>query len=157
MSRRRLIVIAVAALSLVGGLAAWGALAPGHGRPKPPPALLPVGTAPVARAAAACHDLESVMAQVTHNASKDRVFSFLDAGRLEIALAAESEPIWLSLQSGLDSIKRGFERNDEASSELGIAIARDQCRRASVYLPGSVTPEPMPTATTPAVTSAPSP
>jgi hypothetical protein len=101
----------------------------------------------VARAAAACHDLESVMSQVQHNASKDRVFAFLDAARREIALAAESEPIWLSLQSGLDSIKRGFERNDEASSELGIAIARDQCRRANVYLPGSVSPQPEPSVT----------
>ena len=79
---------------------------------------------------------------VKDNEDRDTVFGYLDVAKREIAVAAQQESIYLSLQSGIESIDRGLRTNDGPSSELGIAIARDQCRRANVYLPGSVRPSP---------------
>lgn len=133
-------VLAAAIAVPVVGMAAWAIGSSYRGTPERPPALLPTGATPVQRAAAACHDVERVQAFVAENADSATVFAYLDAATREIALAAEQQPMWLSLQSGIASLDRGLRRNDAGSSELGIAIARDECRNANVYLPGSVRP-----------------
>src|SRR3954469_3606831 len=96
------------------------------------PSPLSVGTAPTQRARIACGHVEAVQARVKANSSQRLVFAYLDAAVAEISVAAQTEPIWISLQSGIESIRRGLQKDDQAASELGIAIARDQCRRAGV-------------------------
>lgn len=129
------------ALAIVGpilGLATWALVVGFRPSAPTPPPLRPAGTAPRLRAAAACHDLAAVQHLVATDADRDSVLAYLAAAHQELAIAAAAEPLWLSLQSGVASLDRGLRHDDAAASELGIAIARDQCRRAGVYLAGSV-------------------
>jgi hypothetical protein len=120
------------------------------------PSPLSVGTAPMQRARIACGHVKSVQAMVKADSSGQLVFAYLDAAVAEISVAAQTEPIWISLQSGIESIRRGLREDKQADSELGIAIARDQCRRAGVFLLGAVRPEPPPApAGSPSVTAGP--
>ena len=106
--------------------------------PKRPPRGFAAGASPTQHAQQGCQEISEVQAEVKANGDKDRVFAFLDAARKELAAAASGDPVWLSLQSGVESLSRGLRKDDADASTLGIAIARDQCRRAGVFLPGSV-------------------
>ena len=142
MSRRRAALVALAVGLPAVGLLTWALVAKGTSTPGPPPKVLgPVAT-PRVRAVAACRVVAQVQGFVAKNVASDTVFSYLDVAKRELELAAAQEPIWISLQSGVVSIDRGLREDDPGASELGIAIARDQCRSAGVRLPGSVAPEP---------------
>lgn len=145
MTCTRLVVSALVVAMVATGLAGCERDSRDDDAPTTRPSPLSVGTSPQERARIACLDIEAVQAQVTANTERDLVFAYLDASVREISLAARNDPIWISLQSGIESVRRGLQTDDEAASELGIAIARDQCRRAGVYLPGAVSPEPEPT------------
>lgn len=136
-ARRLLLTLVVLATT---GLAACASQVEEDHYPTARPVALPKAAAPTARAQLACQYVAAVQKQAKGNADRELVFSYLDAAVREISLAARTEPIWISLQSGIESIQHGLQRDDEAASELGIAIARDQCRRAEVYLPGAVRP-----------------
>lgn len=129
----------------VVGVATWAIASSYRTTPQHAPGLLPAGSQPVQRAAAACHDVAKVQGFVASNADRDTVFDYLKVAEAELAIAAQAEPIWISLQSGVMSIDRGLRHDDAGASELGIAIARDQCRRAGIYLEGAVRPEVSPT------------
>jgi hypothetical protein len=149
MNRRALVVTAAIVVPVVG-LMTWALVAADTSSPGKPPALLGPGARPIDRAGAACRVVEKVMGFVEDNEDRDTVFAFLEVAKREIGLAAEGEPIYISLQSGIVSVDKGLREDDAGATELGIAIARDQCRRANVFLPGSVRPEqpsPEPTVT----------
>jgi hypothetical protein len=141
----RAVAIAAVVVVPVLGLMTWALLAADHRSPDRPPAVLGAGARPVDRAAAACRVVEDVQGFVKDDEDSDTVFAYLTVASQELALAAQGDPSWLSLQSGVTSIQKGLREDDAGASELGIAIARDQCRRAKVYLPGSVRPQPAPT------------
>lgn len=138
---RRALLIAAAIVVPILGLMTWALVAADTSSPGEPPTVLGVGARPVDRAAAACRVVAQVQEFVVDDEDSDTVFAYLEVAKREIGTAAQQEPIYISLQSGIESIDQGLRKNDAASSELGIAIARDQCRRANVYLPGSVRPE----------------
>lgn len=140
MNRRALLVTAAIVVP-VAGLVTWALVAADTSTPAAPRPMLGPSARPVERAAAACRDVERVQSFVADNESRDTVFAYLQVAQQELAVAAQQEPIWISLQSGVMSLDKGLREDDSSASELGIAIARDQCRRANVYLPGSVRPE----------------
>jgi hypothetical protein len=144
MNKRAVALFAVIAVPVVA-LMVWALASADTSKPGQPPALLPSGARPVDRAASACRVIEDVQGFVKDNEDRDVVFDYLAVANREMALAAQSEPIWISLQSGMTSIEKGLREDDAGATELGIAIARDQCRRAGIYLPGSVRPEASPT------------
>lgn len=156
MNRRALLIAAVIVVPIVG-LMTWALIAADTSSPGEPPTVLGAGARPVDRAAAACRVLAQVQGFVADNEDRDTVFAYLEVAKREIATAARQDPIYISLQSGIVSIDRGLREDDAGAAELGVAIARDQCRRADVYLPGSVRPAtPSPSPPTSGSTSVPS-
>lgn len=129
---------ALLALLVVAAVVAGVLVFSDDSSPKRPPRPFQIGATAVQHARQGCQEVAEVQAEVKADGDKDRVFAYLDAARQELAAAASAEPIWLSLQSGVESINRGLRRDDADASALGIAIARDQCRRAGVFLPGAV-------------------
>ncbi len=135
-------IIAAAIAVPVVGVGSWTVMTSYRQAPEKPPPLLGATARPVERAAVACKDIAEVQRLVGRNADRDSVLAYLSVAQQEIALAAQGDPLWLSLQSGIESINKGLRQDEEPASELGIAIARDQCRRAGIYLEGSVHPSP---------------
>lgn len=144
MTGARLVVAVLVAALAATGVTGCGGDQGDQTAPTRRPSPLSVGTSPQERARIACREIEAVQAQVKANAERELVFGYMDAAVGEVSVAARTDPVWISLQSGIESLRRGLRTDDEAASELGIAIARDQCRRAGVYLPGAVSPEPEP-------------
>jgi cytochrome c1 len=136
---RKAAVAVSATVVLLAGLTTWGLLdrSSSSSEPDGPRAFVP-GATPAQHAKAACDDIHVVQQLVRDNGSKDLTFTYLAAAREEMNAASSADPVWISLQSGVESIYRGLSKNEAAASELGIAIARDQCRRTGVFLDGSV-------------------
>ena len=145
MSRRRNALIGLAVVLPAVSLLTWALAASDTSTPGAPPAVL-VSGASGTRAAAACRVVAQVQDFVKDDVSSGTVFEYLRVATAELDLAAQQDPKWISLQSGVLSIERGLRNNDASATELGIAIARDQCRRAGVYLPGAVKPQATPSA-----------
>ena len=118
-------------LIVIAGLVALFTI-PGRGSAIPGVVAVSGNASSVQLAHAACENMDSVQKLVKGDASANEVFSYLNTAANQIASAANSDPVWISLQSGIDSVQTGLQKNDANSSSLGIAIVRDQCRRAGV-------------------------
>ena len=121
-----LIVAGVVVIAIVFGRS--GPQSPGS------PQLTVPGAPPGLQAQTACANLREVQQLIRTNGAASRVLAFLDAAQTQINAAVAGDPSWLSLQSGIASLERGLRRDDTSATEVGIAIVRDQCRRAGVDL-----------------------
>lgn len=72
------------------------------------------------------------------NAEARRVLGVLGVARVNIEAASQQDPTWRSLRSGVEAVQQGLQRNDLEAATLGMAISRDQCRLAGVYLQGAI-------------------
>jgi hypothetical protein len=140
LSRRAKWIAGGVCVLLAGGITALATLS--TTKPGPAPSVTTAGASPNAQARAACLNMAGVQQLVRANANEVQVFDYLDPAETEIAAAAQADSVWLSLQSGIDSLAQGL-RNDQAGpAQLGIAIVRDQCRRTGVQLARFPSPQP---------------
>jgi hypothetical protein len=134
-SRRARIIWLGALVVLAGGIAALATLSSaGPSHSSDAVVLTSPAAPPGVQAQAACKNMDSVQRLIRADAPASQVFSYLSTATTQVGAAATGDPVWLSLQSGIQSIGTGLRSDDSRASTLGIAIVRDQCRRAGVTL-----------------------
>lgn len=123
MTSRRRWLIAVAVALAVGGLVLL--------------LLRPEPAAPEARDSAtqACREVVGFLDAVQRNGPADAALDRLDRAVVRGRAASSTDPAWVSLASGIESVRLAVRQDDRGAARVGVAVVRAECARLGLDLP----------------------
>ena len=122
-------VLGVAIAVLLAGLAAavWTVwLRPDDAGPS---TAVPRHLAPDELAAQACaYATQTLPRQVADDVAADDVLAGLDQARSVAQTAADRDPSWVALASGLATLQRAVQADDPGATDLALRVVQAECR-----------------------------
>lgn len=77
----------------------------------------------------ACDRFARALGQIEENDSADAVLMSLREAVSAGARAADHDPAWRPLASGLQAVQASLERNDPRAARIGVRVVRSACER----------------------------
>lgn len=88
---------------------------------------LPRGDEPSSAAASSCAHVRATESLIRANALSDRVFAELRSAVDASARAAEEDPVWVRLASGVQTLEYSLRNDDPDASRVGLELVRSIC------------------------------
>lgn len=93
-----------------------------------------------ALAARACSSMREVRDLVAADAAAPAVFAAMDRARDASDDAAERDPAWLPLASGIRAVRLALDEDDPEAAAIGIRVVATHCARAGAPIGASASP-----------------
>lgn len=80
----------------------------------------------------ACSTMERVVDAINADAASSRVMTWMDEATAASAEAADLDPRWRSLTSGVEAVHFALKEDDASAARVGISVVEAQCKSAGV-------------------------
>lgn len=80
----------------------------------------------------ACATMGKVVDAINADAASSRVMNWMDEATAASAEAADLDPRWRSLTSGVEAVHFALKEDDASAARVGISVVEAQCKSAGV-------------------------